>query len=44
VQRLIIRLAAAVLAFALGVSAPSAWDARGRIVDVCTELLLNYQD
>jgi hypothetical protein len=44
VRSLLIRLAAAALAFALGVYAPAAWDAAGLVVDGCTEFLLNYQD
>jgi hypothetical protein len=43
-QRLVIRLIIALPAFVLGVSTHAVWEKREHIIDVCTELMLNYQD
>ena len=38
------KLIAALLAFIIGLAAYEIWNRRQRIIDVCTELLMNYQD
>lgn len=43
-SRFFIKLIAALLTFIIGLSAPTVWEKRQRIIDACKELLVNYQD
>ena len=38
------KLIAALLAFIIGLAVYEIWNRRQQISDVCTELLMNYQD
>ena len=44
IKLLTIRLLAATLTFIIGVSINTVWEKRQRIIDACTEFLMDYQD
>lgn len=43
-SRLVRSLIVAALAFITGVSTYAVWDRKDSILDVCSELIMNYQD
>ena len=43
-KRLLIRLVAACLTFAIGVSTPGIWERRQRIIDAFAQFLMDYED